>query len=349
MLEFWKNKKVFLTGHTGFKGSWMSQVLINAGATVKGYSLAPDSEKSHYNDIALSTKMQETISDIRNYDELKESLQSFKPDVVFHLAAQPLVRYSYHHPLETYETNVMGTANLLNACREQESIKSIVAITTDKCYENKEWIWPYREDDRLGGYDPYSNSKACCELVVDCYTKSFFKTTQIGIATARAGNVIGGGDWSEDRLLPDIVRSYLNDECVVVRSPNAVRPWQHVLEPIYGYMLLAEKIYNKPEHNGGYNFGPTSKEQVKVVDILNMTKEYLGSDFKFDIQADNSLHEAGLLSLDSSKAVTMLNWIPKLSSKETIKLTLDWYREHHGANMEASEITNKQINSYFEK
>ncbi|MAF92838.1 MAG: CDP-glucose 4,6-dehydratase [Bdellovibrionaceae bacterium] len=347
MLNFWKNKKVFLTGHTGFKGSWMTQVLLNLGADVKGYALAPSTEKNHYHSISLGSKIQEDIADLRDYQKLKASIQSYQPDVVFHLAAQPLVRYSYHNPLETYEVNVMGTANLLNACREIESIKSIVAITTDKCYENKEWIWPYRETDRLGGHDPYSNSKACCELVIDAYSKSFFYDKEVGLASARAGNVIGGGDWSEDRLLPDIVRSYFANESVSVRSPNAIRPWQHVLEPIYGYMLLAEKIYSTREFNGGYNFGPTDNEQIRVIDILNLTKEFLGEDFQFEVHENSDLHEAGLLSLDSAKAVSQLNWKPKWSGKEAIEMTLKWFKEQNSAPHNTEKLTNSHIDYYF--
>ncbi|NCO15098.1 MAG: CDP-glucose 4,6-dehydratase, partial [Thiomicrospira sp.] len=241
--NFWHGKKVFLTGHTGFKGSWLSLWLAEMGATVKGYALNPPTTPSLFEEASVAEKIESEIGDIRNLEQLTSSMQGFNPDILIHMAAQPLVRLSYKEPLETYETNVMGTAKVLEAARSCENLKAIVSVTTDKCYENKEWVWGYREDEPMGGYDPYSSSKGCAELVTSAYRRSFMLEKGIGLASARAGNVIGGGDWAEDRLIPDILRAFEKDQTVIVRNPASTRPWQHVLEPLSGYLVLAQALY----------------------------------------------------------------------------------------------------------
>ena len=325
--SFWQGKRVFLTGDTGFKGAWLSLWLHKLGAVVKGYALDPLTQPSLYK-IANISEIQEHIDgDIRDYEKLQQELANFQPEIVFHLAAQALVRESYQNPLYTYETNVMGTANLLEAVRKTVSVKAVLVITTDKCYENKEWHWAYRENDRLGGHDPYSNSKACTELVVDSYRKSFLKEKNIAVATARAGNVIGGGDWSKDRLIPDCLRSIKNKEKIIIRSPKAVRPWQHVLEPLSGYLKLAQKLYLEGQvWTEAWNFGPDEDSIISVKEIV----EILCNDFnaEYEVKADNIFHEATLLKLDCSKVKQKLNWYPKLTIKESLNLTTDWYKEY---------------------
>lgn len=331
MVSCYKGKKVFVTGHTGFKGSWLTYWLTKLGAEVIGYSDRYLTEPNHYD--LLHGEIKTHLNDIRNGDLLKKTLQSINPDIVFHLAAQPLVRYAYNHPLETFETNIMGTANLLEACRGVENIKAIVVITTDKCYENKEWLYGYRENDTLGGYDPYSASKAGAEIVTSSYRDSFFNTHNFGhshqtlIATARSGNVIGGGDWSDDRLIPDIVRSAVSHQPLQVRYPNATRPWQHVLEPIRGYLLLGQKLMEgKVEFAEPWNFGPALESNRTVSDILEASKK-IWDKVNFEIAQDQTNpHEAGLLMLDCAKAYHKLGWKPKWDFNTTITKTIEWYR-----------------------
>lgn len=347
--KFWKGKKVFLTGHTGFKGSWMAQWLLQLGSEVYGYSLAPNTSPSHYELLKLNESLEESIADIRDYESLKSALHQFQPDIVFHLAAQPLVRLSYESPIDTYSTNVMGTVNLLNACRSCDQLGAVVVITTDKCYKNNEWVWPYRETDTLGGFDPYSNSKACAELVVDCYRHSFFQKSSSSstpqLASARAGNVVGGGDWALDRLIPDIMRAYENQKEMVVRSPQAVRPWQHVLDPLYGYILLAQALYGNNTQEACFNFGPNHQDTVTVLDILKLVKSTLGEKFQFRIEENNTLHEAHLLKLDSSKAISTLKWTPHLSKEDTIQMTVNWY-EGFFQSQSPLELTQSQIQHF---
>ena len=264
--NFWKNKKVFLTGHTGFKGSWLAIWLNSLGAKIKGYSLEPPNNSFNlYSEAKVDNFVNSEINDICNYELLCASILKFSPDIIFHMAAQPLVRLSYEDPLKTFETNIMGTANILNAASKSNSVKAIVNITTDKCYENNEWYWGYKETDPMGGKDPYSSSKGCSELVTTAYRESFFRDRNIGIATARAGNVIGGGDWAKDRLIPDILKSFQNKKEVIIRNPNSIRPWQHVLEPIFGYLLLAENLFNKPKSfSDAFNFGPNHESNATV-------------------------------------------------------------------------------------
>ena len=330
--KFWNNKKVFLTGHTGFKGAWLSMWLIEMGANLKGFSLPPNTTPNLFDEVLLKEKMNSQIGDIRNFKKLNQSIVDFQPDIIFHLAAQPLVRESYSNPLETYETNVMGTANLLESCRNISSLKSVIIVTTDKCYENKEWEWGYRENEPMGGYDPYSSSKGCAELITSAYRRSFFNLEKSpGIATARAGNVIGGGDWSEDRLIPDIIKSFNNFEKVIIRNPNSTRPWQHVLEPLSGYLMLAESIYEKGnQFADAFNFGP-SDEGCKTVEwILNNICENWINAPGWELDKNANPHEATFLKLDISKAKTQLNWNPSWSLNESLKCIIDWNEKFIG-------------------
>ena len=322
---FWKDKRVFLTGHTGFKGSWLSLWLEDMGALVKGYSLEPYTKPNLFEVAKVSSGIESEFGDIRDYDKLKSSITSFSPDIILHLAAQPLVRDSYEDPLGTYETNVMGTANLLQACRELPSLKSIVIVTTDKCYENREWEWGYRENEAMGGYDPYSSSKGCAELVTSAFRRSFFQSTDVAIASARAGNVIGGGDWSKDRLIPDVLRSYNQGDQVIIRNPKATRPWQHVIEPLSGYLFLAEELYNKGQAFAEpFNFGPRDEDCQSVESILNTINVNWEDCPGWKLDDEANPHEARFLKLDISKAKDKLNWTPKWNLESTIRRIVDW-------------------------
>jgi CDP-glucose 4,6-dehydratase len=334
-LKFWKDKKVLITGATGFKGSWLSLMLFYLGARVVGYSLRPPTDPSMFKILDLDKDIIHVENNILNLSALKEVIKAYNFDIVFHLAAQPLVIDSYKDPIGTYMTNVIGTANVLEAIRNSPTIKSVVVVTTDKCYDNKEWEWSYRENDVLGGYDPYSNSKACAELVVDSYRKSFLYN--IGIATARAGNVIGGGDFSPNRLVPDCIRAINKNQTVEVRNLNSVRPWQHVLEPLWGYILLAEKLWISPKQfSEAWNFGPNEINNKTVEYVVN----YLCN--KVYSEINNSTHEANFLKLDSSKAKTRLNWHPKLTLDDALEMTLEWNRAKN-----KKELTMKQIERYL--
>lgn len=334
--EFWNGKKVFLTGHTGFKGSWLSLWLLEMGAILKGYSLEPSTNPSLFEELSLNKKMISEIGDIRNYQQLNESIEDFQPEIILHLAAQPLVRASYLNPIETYEINVMGTVHLLESCRNVPNLKSVVIITTDKCYENREWDWGYRENEPMGGYDPYSSSKGCVELVTSAYRRSFFNLEKSpNIATARAGNVIGGGDWSEDRLIPDIIKSFNIGEKVTLRNPFAIRPWQHVLEPLSGYLMLAETIYHsKDDSLDTFNFGPFDEGCRTVQEII----EFMGDNWKnspgWEMDNAENPHEATYLKLDISKARSILNWSPKWTLNTTLKSIIEWnIKFHENENM----------------
>lgn len=322
---FWKGKRVFLTGHTGFKGSWLSLWLEDMGALVKGYSLEPNTEPNLFEVANVSSGIESEFGDIRDYDKLKSTITFFSPDIILHLAAQPLVRDSYEDPLGTYETNVMGTANLLQASRDLPNLKSIVIVTTDKCYENREWEWGYRENEAMGGYDPYSSSKGCAELVTSAFRRSFFKSSNVAIASARAGNVIGGGDWSKDRLIPDVLRSYNQGNKVVIRNPKATRPWQHVIEPLSGYLVLAEELYNKGQAFAEpFNFGPRDEDCQSVESILNTINVNWSDCPGWKLDEEANPHEARFLKLDISKAKDKLNWTPKWTLESTIKRIVDW-------------------------
>ncbi|MEY2921655.1 MAG: CDP-glucose 4,6-dehydratase [Bacteroidota bacterium] len=351
--EAYKGKKVFLTGHTGFKGSWLLKTLSLLGATVKGYALAPQTENDLYHLINGDKLCNSVIADLRDKKRLAQELISFEPDFVFHLAAQPLVRLSYQIPVETFEVNVIGTANLLDAVKLTSKKCSVVLITTDKVYHNNEWEYPYRENDRLGGYDPYSASKACAELLIDSYRNSFFNINEYnkhlkGIAVARAGNVIGGGDWSKDRLIPDIVRSLIKNETITIRNPNAVRPWQHVLEPIMGYLSLGQCLNDNPIfYAQAYNFGPQAQDALSVEQMLKLAINAWGNGtYKLE-KNDKQPHEAGLLKLDISKVATQLNWHPKMNANQTVKFTIDWYANFKADKNGISAFTEQQILSFL--
>ena len=324
--KFWLDKNVLVTGNTGFKGSWLSIWLDSMGANLTGYSLEPNTSPSLFKETGLNNRHKTFYNDIRDLKSLTQVVKNTKPEIVFHLAAQPLVRDSYDDPIYTYETNVMGTANLLNALKDSSSIRTIIIVTTDKCYENKEWVWGYRESDRLGGHDPYSSSKACAELVTQSFRDSFFNSMGVGVATVRAGNVIGGGDWTHNRIVPDILRAISSHEDLILRNPKAVRPWQHVLEPINGYLSLAQKLYLHPKKfNSSWNFGPNFDDNRTVLSIANTMINQSDSNIKINIK-QSSLKETTLLKLDISKSTDRLDWNPQLKISETINLILNWHK-----------------------
>jgi CDP-glucose 4,6-dehydratase len=345
--EFWTGKKVFLTGHTGFKGSWMSMWLTSMGAIVKGYALAAPTKPCLFEVARLPELIESEVNDIRNYSALLQSMSNFSPDIVFHMAAQSLVRESYVMPLETYDINVMGTAKLFEAVRQCPSVRVVVNVTTDKCYENKEWQWGYRENEPMGGRDPYSSSKGCSELVTAAYRDSYLLPSGVGVATARAGNVIGGGDWAADRLIPDILKAFEAGNPVVVRNPLATRPWQHVLEPISGYLVLAEKLFSEPfGFSSGWNFGPYDGD-VQSVDWIvdHMAKLWPGAVWILD-KNDNP-HEAMLLKLDISKATINLNWTPTWRLKQTLNSIIAWQKSLINNN-DMRHVCMAEIKRYYE-
>lgn len=350
--HFWRGKRVFLTGHTGFKGSWLSLWLQSLGAEITGYALNPNTQPNLFELAKVAEGMRSCIGDIRNLENLQSEMQSSQPDVVFHLAAQPLVRYSYINPIETYSTNVMGTVNVLEAIRKISSVKAVVIVTTDKCYENREWVWPYREDEAMGGHDPYSSSKGCAELVTAAYRASFFNPSEykkhgVGIATARAGNVIGGGDWSGDRLIPDILRAINTGAPVQLRNPKAVRPWQHVLEPLNGYLTLAEKLCEEGNNfSEAWNFGPEQRDCLPVYEIAKRLVDLSGSSSKLELvgSADQP-HEAGLLKLDIAKACNFLKWKPLMDIDLSLKWIFEW-NDAYQKKLDVRLLIENQINNY---
>jgi CDP-glucose 4,6-dehydratase len=325
-LGFWKGKKVFLTGHTGFKGGWTVLWLKKLGAVIKGYALAPDTEPSLYKVAKIADGIESQIGDVRDLDALKKSMREFGPEIVIHMAAQPLVLASYNDPVDTYQTNVMGTVNLFEAVRACESVKVVVNVTTDKCYKNNEWVWGYRENEPMGGYDPYSSSKGCSELITSAYRQSFFHAkTSVSLASARAGNVIGGGDWSEDRLIPDALRAFNLEEPVIIRNPLATRPWQHVLEPISGYLTLAQKLYfSDCEYAEGWNFGPNDEGNKSVGEVLDYLVAQWPSDVSWLLDKRAQPHEARLLKLDISKAQERLKWSPSCDLNKALQTIIKW-------------------------
>lgn len=351
LVNTWKGRRVFLTGHTGFKGGWLALWLAAKGALIRGYALDPATEPNLFIDAQVAEVLHDDRGDIRDYPKLEASLTDFEPEVVFHLAAQPLLRHSYADPLGTYGTNVMGTANLLEAVRKSPSVRAVVCITTDKCYHNREWAWPYRETDPLGGHDPYSSSKAAAEIVIAAFRDSYFPVNRltdhrVGIATARAGNVIGGGDWSEDRLIPDLIRGFESGEPVRIRRPKAIRPWQHVLEPLQGYMTLAGHLLaGRNEAASPFNFGPGDDDAWPVERIANKMVDIWGSEASWVRDNAPSVHEAHYLKLDSSKARAELGWRPRLNLEIALDWTAHWYRQRKaGADMAAE--TRAQIEQY---
>ncbi|AWW00649.1 CDP-glucose 4,6-dehydratase [Arcticibacterium luteifluviistationis] len=324
LFDRFKGKKVFITGNTGFKGSWLSIWLHELGAEVFGYALEAKTDMDNFVKCELESKINQTYGNVADLPKIQAELDRIQPDYIFHLAAQALVIDSYNDPVETYMTNVMGTINLLQAARSCKSLKSIVLITSDKCYENKEVVWGYRENDELGGKDPYSASKACAELAAKSFRESFYKDSSVGVVTVRAGNVIGGGDWSENRLIPDIFKSIRANETLEIRSPKATRPWEHVLEPLSGYMQLALLAENSKKYDGGWNFGPSTYVHYNVLDVA--TEIGKSTELNFEITAtDTQFHEANFLKLDITKAANYLNWQPQLNFEETIKFTVDGY------------------------
>ena len=352
--KFWRSKRVFLTGHTGFKGSWMSLWLQNLGAEVIGYALKPPTNPSLYEIARVGDGMQSIIGDICNYATLQHAMQMARPDIVIHMAAQPLVRFSYQNPVETYATNVMGTVHVLEAVRNNSTVKAVVNITTDKCYENREWIWGYRENEPLGGYDPYSNSKGCAELVSAAYRSSFFNANTynkhgVAIATARAGNVIGGGDWAKDRLLPDILSAFAEGTLVYIRNPYAIRPWQHVLEPLHGYLTLAECLYLQgSDYAEAWNFGPNDEDAKPVAWIVEKMSEMWGPGASWQIDTNDHPHEATFLRLDCSKARSRLSWRPSWGLEITLKSIVDWQKAFL-AGQDIRETINTQIASFVSR
>jgi CDP-glucose 4,6-dehydratase len=347
---FWKGKKVFLTGHTGFKGSWLSLWLASMGAKVTGYALAPNTTPNLFEVLAIKSLIEKSyIADIRDLATLQKAMSDVKPVIVIHMAAQPLVRYSYANPVETYAANVMGTVHVLESTRVIDTVRATVVVTTDKCYENKEWVWGYRENEPMGGYDPYSNSKGCAELVTSAYRQSYFSgpnsTNQI--ASARAGNVIGGGDWSEDRLIPDALKAFEENKPLMIRNPLATRPWQHVLEPLSGYLILAQTLYEQgPAFASGWNFGPRDEDHRSVQEVVNLLISGWDETACWEKEGSEQPHEANLLKLDCSKARTQLGWIPKWNLEAATQKIVQWQKAHQSKE-DMQEVSLLQINQYM--
>lgn len=351
--NFWQDKKVFITGHTGFKGSWLTLWLELLGAKVTGYSLSIPTNPSLFELTQTDSQVTSVMGDVRDLPRLLEVMESIKPDIVIHMAAQPLVRESYKNPVDTYSTNVMGTVNLLEAVRLVHGVKAVVNVTSDKCYENREWVWGYREDEPMGGYDPYSNSKGCSELVTSAYYRSFFSKEDydyhgVALASARAGNVIGGGDWANDRLIPDIIRAWQNNEKVVIRYPQAIRPWQHVLEPLSGYLTLAQCLYEKGvNYSGAWNFGPNDSDAKPVGWVVDEMAKRWGNEVGWLQETQTQPHEAHYLKLDCSKARNYLKWQPRLNINTTLTWVVEWTKSwEKGENMR--EFTANQIRQFME-
>ena len=348
---FWRGKKVFMTGHTGFKGSWLSLWLQQMGAQVTGFALLPPTNPSLFEVANVAQSMTSIIGDIRDAESLARAMRDASPDIVIHMAAQPLVRYSYANPVETYSTNVMGTVHLLEAVRQTPSVRAVVNVTSDKCYDNKEWVWGYRENEAMGGFDPYSNSKGCAELVASAYRNSFFNPEKyhehkVALASVRAGNVIGGGDWAADRLIPDILRAISNNKPVVIRSPHAIRPWQHVLEPLSGYLLLAENLYEQGiAYAEGWNFGPNDEDAKPVQWIVERLTEQWGDGASWLLDGGEHPHEAHYLKLDCSKARMRLDWQPRWHLEHTLEMIVAWQRAWL-SKQDMRSFTLKQIEQY---
>ena len=348
-LRFFDKKRIFITGHTGFKGSWLCKLLKNAGAEITGYALKPEEDQSLFQIAGIEESMHSVIGDIRNYQRLKDTFDKAQPEIVLHLAAQPLVRESYQNPVYTYETNVMGTVNILECVRRSTGVKSFLNVTTDKVYLNKEWAWGYRENEELDGYDPYSNSKSCSELVTHSYRNSFFSDEKynVPISTARAGNVIGGGDFAQDRIIPDCVRAALEGRDIVVRNPYSTRPYQHVLEPVYAYLLIAAKQYEDKNYAGAYNVGPDEQDCMQTGELVDKFVKYWGGDLKWIDQYDGGPHEANFLKLDCSKLKTAINWRPRWNLETAVEKTVEWTKCWSlGGNV--NECMDRQIQEFLE-
>ena len=348
---FWNAKRVFVTGHTGFKGSWLSLWLQSMGAELAGFALSPPTMPNLFDQVRISEGMTHILGDVRDLEKLQAAISGFKPEIIFHLAAQPLVRHSYVDPVETYSTNVMGTVNLLESVRHCRDVRAVVNVTSDKCYANKEWSRGYVESDAMGGYDPYSSSKGCAELVSAAYTASFFNHADypkhgVAVASARAGNVIGGGDWAKDRLIPDIIQSFASAKALTIRNPKAVRPWQHVLEPLRGYISLAEQLYEQgPDFAEAWNFGPTDTDTQTVQWIVERMVNLWHKPVSWSVDNSVQPHEAQVLKLDITKAARRLNWNPTMDLDTALQYTVQWYEDWiNGADMHA--VTLGQIKSY---
>lgn len=349
--EFWKNKKVFLTGHTGFKGSWLLMLFEELGVDVCGYALEPSTEPSLFKQINKNAKFKSIIGDIRNKSLLTSKIEEFKPDIVIHMAAQPLVRQSYVEPVETMEVNVLGTVNLLEVLRQINTVKFVLNVTTDKVYQNNEWMWGYREDEKLGGRDPYSASKACSEIVTHSYYHSFFKDRDVGVVTARAGNVIGGGDWSLDRLIPDFLKSVEENKDFHLRNPNSIRPWQHVLEPLTAYLLIIEKLYSKKvtDEDLSWNVGPKIEDCISTANVIDQISKKIKIEQKISIKSeDKAPHEANFLMLDTSKIQRRLNWAPTWSLNRSLEKIADWHT-HYLNKSDMKQITLNQIREFLDE
>ena len=347
-LSFYKGKKVLVTGHTGFKGSWLCKILADAGAVVTGYSIDVPTKPSLFELAEIEKDVKSIKGDIRDYNSLKKEFDDFSPEIVFHLAAQPIVRESYKNPRYTYETNVMGTVNILECVRNCDTVKSFLNVTTDKVYLNREWEWGYRENDELDGFDPYSNSKSCSELVTHSYKNSFFADDKIAVSTARAGNVIGGGDFAPDRIIPDCVRSAVSGNKILIRNPYSTRPYQHVLEPLYAYLLIAEKQYENVKFSGYYNVGPDDCDCLTTGDLVDLFVKKWGEGIEWTSKADNGPHEANFLKLDCSKMKKTFGWKPEWNIEKTVEKTVEWYKIY-AENGNIRDCMEKQINEFFYK
>lgn len=345
-MDFYKGKRVLITGHTGFKGAWLCQMLINAGAEVTGYALNPPTKPSLFEIANISGKMNSVIGDIRDLSKLKETFIKTQPEIVFHLAAQPIVRESYKNPVYTYETNVMGTVNICECVRTSDSVKSFLNVTTDKVYLNKEWEWGYRENEELDGYDPYFNSKSCSELVTHSYINSFFKNMNIAVSTARAGNVIGGGDFASDRIIPDCIRAAIKHEDIVVRNPFSTRPYQHVLEPIYAYLMIAQKQYEDIKYAGYYNVGPDDRDCFQTGALVDLFVKHWGEGMKWIDKYDGGPHEANFLKLDCSKLKKTFGWQPHWDLNIAIEKVVEWSKCWL-TNGDIEKCMNKQIEEFM--
>jgi CDP-glucose 4,6-dehydratase len=352
IFNIYQNRRILITGHTGFKGSWLCLLLNHLGADVYGYALDPPTNPSLFKEAKIDKLVTSCIGDIRDLENLQSYSKQVQPEIVIHMAAQPLVRESYKIPVETYSINVMGTVNLLETCRNTPSVKAIVNVTTDKCYENREWRWGYRENERMGGYDPYSNSKGCSELVTSAYRNSYFNVKNyekhgVALASARAGNVIGGGDWADDRLIPDLIRAISKGEKVKIRSPYAIRPWQFVLEPLTGYLLLAAKLYSEGVYFAeGWNFGPDDKDAKNVKWITQTMCDFWGAGASYDIDTNLQPHEANYLKLDCSKAKDELAWAPQWNIETSLKSIVDWHKAYLAGD-DMREFTIRQIKQFY--
>ncbi|MFA0816582.1 MAG: CDP-glucose 4,6-dehydratase [Anaerofustis sp.] len=345
-LSFYRGKKILITGHTGFKGTWLCQILVGAGAMVTGYSLKPPTDPNLFGISGVENKITSIIGDIRDFEKLKDAMNESKPEIVFHLAAQPIVRESYQSPLYTYETNVMGTVHILECIRQSRCVKSFLNVTTDKVYENREWVWGYRENEPLDGFDPYSNSKSCSELVTHSYKKSFFKNESVAISTARAGNVIGGGDFAADRIIPDCVRAAQNEESIFVRNPHSTRPYQHVLEPLFAYLMIAKEQYENKEVADYYNVGPEEFDCITTGELVSIFCKYWGNGLGWETKEVDGPHEANFLKLDCSKIKHTFGWYPHWNIETAVEKTIEWTKAYLN-NEDVSDCMNRQIKEFL--